>query len=105
LCSNYLKTGATHGYTIPGHGDLKGSFKTAAPAGMPFEFDVYGDTRTRHDVHRKVVAAMLANSKPDFLLQTGDLVADGNDPALWPIFFDIEGTLLPDGFLSDARQL
>ncbi|HKE22212.1 MAG TPA: metallophosphoesterase [Bryobacteraceae bacterium] len=89
-----LKSGASYEYTIPGHEDLKGSFKTAPPAGEPFEFDVYGDTRTRHDVHRKVVAAMLANSKPDFLLQTGDLVADGSDPALWPIFFDIEGTLL-----------
>jgi 3',5'-cyclic AMP phosphodiesterase CpdA len=89
-----LKSGATYEYSIPGHEDLKGSFKTAPAAGEPFEFDVYGDTRTRHDVHRKVVAAMLANSKPDFLLQTGDLVADGSDPALWPIFFDIEGTLL-----------
>jgi calcineurin-like phosphoesterase family protein len=91
-----LKSGVMYEYTIPGHEDLKGSFKTApAPtAGEPFEFNVYGDTRTRHDVHRKVVAAMLANSKPDFLLQTGDLVADGSDPALWPIFFDIEGTLL-----------
>jgi acid phosphatase type 7 len=89
-----LKSGVTYEYTVPGHDELKGSFKTAPAAGEPFEFVVYGDTRTRHDVHRKVIAAILANTKPDFVLQTGDLVADGNDPSLWPIFFDIEGALL-----------
>jgi Calcineurin-like phosphoesterase len=89
-----LKSGVSYEYTIPGHEDLKGTFKTAPTRAEPFEFVVYGDTRTRHDVHRKVVAAILANSKPDFVLQTGDLVADGNDPALWPIFFDIERELL-----------
>ncbi|HYR85014.1 MAG TPA: metallophosphoesterase [Terriglobia bacterium] len=31
---------------------------------------------------------------PDFILHTGDLVADGNDSALWPIFFGIEKDLL-----------
>ncbi len=91
-----LKPGSTYEYTVPGHEELKGSFKTApsATSTEPFEFLVYGDTRTRHEVHRKVVAAMLANSKPDFLLQTGDLVANGSDPSLWPIFFDIEHNLL-----------
>ena len=89
-----LKSGTSYEYSIPGHEDVKATFKTAPTAAQPFEFIVYGDTRTRHDVHRKVVAAILANSKPDFVLQTGDLVADGSDPALWPIFFDIEGTLL-----------
>jgi predicted MPP superfamily phosphohydrolase len=89
-----LKSGTTYEYSIPGHDELKAKFKTASTAAEPFEFVVYGDTRTRHDVHRKVIAAVLANSKPDFILQTGDLVADGNDPALWPIFFDIEGGLL-----------
>jgi len=91
-----LKSGVTYEYSVPGHDELKGSFKTApaATSTEPFEFVVYGDTRTRHDVHRKVVASVLANAKPDFILQTGDLVADGSDPALWPIFFDIEHALL-----------
>jgi 3',5'-cyclic AMP phosphodiesterase CpdA len=31
---------------------------------------------------------------PDFVLHTGDLVADGYDSSLWPIFFDIERDLL-----------
>jgi len=89
-----LKAGTIYEYAVPGHEELKGSFKTAPTGAVPFEFVVYGDTRTRHDVHRKMVAAMLAHSRPDFLLQTGDLVADGTDPALWPIFFDIEKALL-----------
>jgi hypothetical protein len=89
-----LRPGTVYAYSVPGQADLKGSFKTAPTGAVPFEFVVYGDTRTRHDVHRKVVAAVLAQSRPDFVLQTGDLVADGSDPALWPIFFDIEKALL-----------
>jgi acid phosphatase type 7 len=72
----------------------KGSFKTAPAAGASFEFVVYGDTRTRHDVHRAVIAGVLKNANPDFVMHTGDLVADGSDPSLWPIFFDAERELL-----------
>src|ERR1044072_8827840 len=31
---------------------------------------------------------------PDFILQTGDMVENGNDAAQWPVFFDIERGLL-----------
>jgi 3',5'-cyclic AMP phosphodiesterase CpdA len=31
---------------------------------------------------------------PDFVLHTGDLVADGYDSSLWPVFFDIERDVL-----------
>ncbi len=31
---------------------------------------------------------------PDFVLHTGDMVVDGDDSSLWPIFFDIEKDLL-----------
>lgn len=89
-----LKPATVYEYTVPGHDDLKGTFKTPPPAGQPFEFVVYGDTRTRHDVHRKVIQAVLQYAHPDFVLHTGDLVADGADPALWPTFFDIERDLL-----------
>src|SRR5438093_9223175 len=60
----------------------------------PYRFLVYGDNRTRHDVHRKVIAEVMKHGIPDFILQTGDMVEDGNDSALWPIFFDIEKDLL-----------
>jgi hypothetical protein len=91
---NGLRPGVAYQYSVPGHDDLKGTFKTAAVEPGPFEFVVYGDTRTRNDVHRQVIAAVLAHAHPDFVVQTGDLVADGLDPALWPVFFDIEKTLL-----------
>jgi 3',5'-cyclic AMP phosphodiesterase CpdA len=55
---------------------------------------VYGDTRTRHDVHRTVIQGILKNAQPDFVMHTGDLVAEGSDASLWPIFFDAERELL-----------
>lgn len=89
-----LKPGTTYYFqAFPGD-DGKGSFKTAAAPGGKFQFVVYGDTRTRHDVHRSVIAAILRVAKPDFVMHTGDLVANGHDTALWPIFFDIERDLL-----------
>jgi hypothetical protein len=45
-------------------------------------------------MHRKVIAAILNYSSPQFVLHTGDLVADGADSAQWPVFFDIERELL-----------
>jgi 3',5'-cyclic AMP phosphodiesterase CpdA len=86
-----LMPGTTQTYDVlRGRPDGKGFFRTAPKADAPFEFVVYGDTRTRHDVHRRVVAAMLAHSSPDFAVQTGDLVQDGTDPAQWLTYFDIE---------------
>jgi 3',5'-cyclic AMP phosphodiesterase CpdA len=73
---------------------VKGSFRTAAPAAAPYRFLVYGDTRTRHDVHRRVVQAILKDGIPDFALQTGDLVENGEDNSLWPIYFEAEKELL-----------
>jgi predicted phosphodiesterase len=61
----------------------------------PFLFIVYGDTRSRHDVHRRVVERVRAEN-PDFILHTGDMVANGNNPADWDRFFEIEKPLLRD---------
>ena len=74
----------------------KGSFKTAplADGTGPYTFLVWGDTRTRHDMHRRVAEAVVKHGSPDFVLHTGDLVADGNDTSLWPVFLDIERELL-----------
>jgi acid phosphatase type 7 len=89
-----LEPGKTYYYDATGREEGKGSFKTAPTGAVPFQFVVYGDTRTRHDIHRKVVAGILKYSSPDFVLHTGDLVADGADSAQWPVFFDIERELL-----------
>jgi 3',5'-cyclic AMP phosphodiesterase CpdA len=89
-----LQPNTVYHYEIPGHPELKGSFKTAPAPGTPFQFVVYGDTRTRDDVHRKVVEAIDKYASPDFIVQTGDMVADGSDSSLWPAFFSIEQPLL-----------
>ncbi len=89
-----LKPATTYYYAINGGEDGKGTFKTPPVGAEPFEFIVYGDTRTRHDMHRRVVAAVLKSGVPDFILHTGDLVADGSDSGQWPVFFDIERELL-----------
>jgi predicted phosphodiesterase len=94
-----LKPGTTYYYTVPAG---TGHFKTAlaqpaanASATGPgqFTFVVYGDTRTRDDVHAQVVAR-IEKTDPDFVVHTGDLVAEGADTALWPNFFMIERSLL-----------
>jgi len=89
-----LRPGMVYEYNVPGKEALKGSFKTPPPVGQGFEFVVYGDNRTRPDVHRKVIESILKNSQPEFIVQTGDMVENGTDPSLWPIFFDIERELL-----------
>jgi hypothetical protein len=89
-----LQPGKTYYYDVGGPTVGKGSFK-APPAGpSSFQFVVYGDTRTRHDVHKRVIGAIVKHGTPDFVIHTGDLVSDGADSALWPIFFDIERDLL-----------
>ena len=93
-----LKPGETLQYEIPEVGgatpeDRKGSFKVPAAAGAPFQFVVFGDTRSRDELHRKVIEA-IARTNPDFVVHTGDLVADGYDTLQWPNFFSIEKDLL-----------
>jgi acid phosphatase type 7 len=48
-------------------------------------FVIYGDTRTNQKVHRKVVLAAV-EQHPDFIVQTGDLVANSNSAAQWRNF-------------------
>lgn len=57
-----------------------------------FCFTVYGDTRDGHDIHRKLVAMMMAQH-PDIVIQTGDLVHRGGDDSLWAIYDQITGEM------------
>ncbi len=72
----------------------KGSFKTPPTGEEPFSFVLYGDVRTRHDVHCRVIAQILKHGVPDLVLHSGDLVENGKDSTLWAMFFDIERELL-----------
>ena len=89
-----LKPGTEYFYQSFAGDAGRGSVKTAPVGPSAFQFVVYGDTRTRHDVHRAVIAAVLKYSHPDFVMQTGDLVENADATALWPIFFDAERELL-----------
>ena len=89
-----LKPGVVQHYDALGREEGRGSFKTAPIGRTNFQFVVYGDTRTRHDMHRRVMTAIVKHGIPDFVLHTGDLVANGADSAQWPVFFDIERELL-----------
>lgn len=91
---NGLKPGTTYHYeAFPGDAG-RGSFKTSPSGEAQFQFVVYGDTRTRHDVHRSVINGVFKYANPDFIMHTGDLVENGFDTSLWPIFFDAERELL-----------
>jgi len=75
----------------------KGYFKTPpSEPGAPsaYSFVVYGDNRTRPDVHRRVIEALIKHSIPDFVVQTGDMVANGDDTLQWSTFLNIEHDLL-----------
>jgi len=83
-----LRPGATYYYDVlrDGSGAGGGRFVTPPTGSAGFTFMVYGDTRTREDVHRQV-AGKAAERSPAFVLHTGDLVADGLNARLWPGFF------------------
>lgn len=83
---NNLKPGRRYEYEVPDAG--RGSFITPYIGKGDFTFVVFGDNRTRHDVYKTVAAAITA-AKPTFVVNTGDLIADGRDAKQWPVFFDI----------------
>jgi acid phosphatase type 7 len=68
-------------------------FRTGGVAGEHFRFAVYGDTRDGHQIHRAVVEGM-AREDLDFVMHTGDMVANGGVTAEWDLFFQIERPLL-----------
>ncbi len=54
---------------------------------------VFGDSQVDAAVQRKVIQAVLS-FKPSIVFRLGDNVNDGNDPAQWKLFNDINGPLL-----------
>jgi hypothetical protein len=65
----------------------------ATPTQTTFSFVAFGDTRSNPVAHQQVVNSILSLA-PNFVLHTGDFVADGNDPAQWTTFYSIEHDLL-----------
>ncbi|BDI34325.1 hypothetical protein CCAX7_63760 [Capsulimonas corticalis] len=70
--------------TVP----LAGSPRAASAKASRFTFVAYGDTRSHPEVHRTIISLIVAQ-KPEFVLQSGDLVSDGRNPAQWDEFSEI----------------
>jgi hypothetical protein len=81
----------------PGAGPVVGEadFKTSTLPEMNVgtHFMVYGDDRSDPDAHAGVVRLM-AQIPFDFLVNTGDIVADGASSSDWQSFFDVEAPIL-----------
>jgi 3',5'-cyclic AMP phosphodiesterase CpdA len=77
-----------------GAGDSEtATFRAGIASGEPFTFAMFGDTRTNHLVHWKVVNAMV-QERVDFAIHTGDLVEFGVLRKEWERFFAIERPLM-----------
>jgi len=79
-----LEAGTVYGYQIMGEG-VKSKvykFRTAPINSDRVRFIVYGDSRTRHEVHRKLVDLMI-DKKVDFVVHVGDMVTDGSKFEQW----------------------
>ena len=95
-----LEAGRRYRYAVTlGDERVQGEFATAPPAGAPFSFIVFGDSRsTTPGAHRRVVDRV-RDEVPDFVLGTGDIVTEGQSAADWQMFFDVERDLLRENVL------
>lgn len=71
----------------------KGQFRTYPDEIEPFKFVVLGDTRSRHDVHTKIVNRII-EQEPMFVINTGDLVSNGRVIGDWEQFFKINREMM-----------
>lgn len=94
-----LKAATTYAYTVRVGGAAAGGGQfTTAPSptsGAPTTFLVYGDSRSDPTTHAAMTREMAA-TPADFLLNTGDVVAEGGRAADWQAFFQVEGPMLKD---------
>ncbi|MHB9036913.1 MAG: purple acid phosphatase family protein [Armatimonadota bacterium] len=66
----------------------QGVFRTYPDKPGPVKFVVYGDSRSNPKKHKSVIDAMAKEPGVDFVLHTGDVVANGNDLDSWiPMYF------------------
>lgn len=69
------------------------SLHTAPDADDVVRVGVYGDVRGGHDIHKRIVDAMLAEGL-DLVAVTGDMVGRGSDEGDWQRFFTVTRELL-----------
>src|SRR5579862_6264983 len=86
---NGLQAYTRYRYSVECDGQTEtGSFITAAPRNQPFKFVAYGDNRTQPAVHASVLAGIM-KFEPDFIINTGDQVANGSNENLWTEFWQV----------------
>jgi len=96
-----LEPATLHRYEVllggAGSGRARGSFTTAPTPGSTrtARFLVYGDARTDAAAHQRIVRRM-RDEDAEFVLHTGDMLADGSEPADWQEFFDVSGPLFAE---------
>lgn len=90
-----LAPSTTYHYRVTSGSDVgeDNTFHTAVERFEPFTLAAYGDTRTNPNDHLAVVNRMIEH-EPDIVLNSGDLVADGNVLSQWDIFFDTTKDLM-----------
>lgn len=92
-----LQPGATVHYRVLSAPEptADATFTVLPESGQPFNFVVFGDTRSHAEDHALVIAAiMLEASDSVFAIHTGDLVSVGGVEAQWDEFFAIEAPLV-----------
>jgi len=92
-----LEPGTAYDYQVDaGAASAAGSFTTAPVAGEgPVRFLVAGDNRTNAQAHAAVIDAMRRRGG-EFVVNTGDMVANGAVDEDWQELFDVERELLRD---------
>jgi len=85
-----LEPGRLYDYRVtgPGFEDKIYRFRTVPVKTDRVSFIVYGDSRSRPSVHRRLVKQII-KKKVDFIVHSGDLVTDGDKYEQWgPQFFE-----------------
>ncbi len=90
-----LKLNETYSYKVEcfNISSTEQAFKTKKSENIPFKFVVLGDTRSRHDIHAKIVNRIIEQD-PLFIINTGDMVSDGRVISDWEAFFKINRELM-----------
>jgi predicted phosphodiesterase len=87
-----LRAGEVYAYRVlNADGDVGGSFRAAPGMEQATRIAIYGDSRTNHEDHQRVVEAMNAEA-PDLLIHNGDMVHMSNEDN-WQTFFDLTSPL------------
>lgn len=85
-----LRPNTKYSYDVLNDGseEGKGTLTTYPDEVIPFNFVVIGDSRNRHDVHAKIVKK-IREKNPRFVVNSGDLVANGRSMSDWEAFFKV----------------